>query len=379
MNELGTKHKGHFILVTYAILLYLALSHLSEVLTFLGGLISVITPFIMGILFAYILNILMNFLERRLFYRLDKSKKPFLRKLKRPLAIFATFFILIAFITGIILFVVPQLSSSVRTLTSNMESYITSAEKFINDTAASFNLTGEFWKGISVNWNEIITKSSQFISTAIPQIVSFAMSLTSSVINMVMGLIISVYLLAQKEKLISILKKLIYAFSSQNVSHKVIDTGVQTNKAFQSFISGQVTESLIMGVLVFIGMLIFGFPYAILCSTIIAVTGVIPIFGAWIGTLPSAFIILMAQPPKAIWFIVFIICLQQVESNLIYPKVVGDSIGLDGLWVLFALVVGGSLFGFVGMILGIPAFAVMYAIVKRVTYRKLREKNIVVE
>ena len=174
------------------------------------------------------------------------------------------------------------------------------------------------------------------------------------------------------------MKQLLYAFTTKETATKIVDTGVQANKTFQNFIAGQATEALILGGLVLLGMLIFNFPYAVLCSVIIAVTALIPIFGAWIGTIPCVFIILMAQPQKALWFVVFIVILQQLENNLIYPKVVGDSIGLDGLWVLFALIVGGSLFGLAGMLMGIPAFAVLYVIIRRITRRKLKEKNIVI-
>lgn len=379
MNEIWSKLKGYIILITYAILLYLAVSNIGHVLDFLGGILVVLRPFILGILFAYILNIIMSFFERKLFYKLERSKKQFLRRLKRPLSIFLTFAVVILSITIITMFLIPQLSQSIRTLSYNMEGYIKSLDNFINGILGALNLSGEFWHGITLNWSEIITKTTQFVSTALPRILIFTLGLTNDIINLMMGLIISVYFLATKEKMILTMKKLVYAFTSKNASARIIDTGSQANRTFQNFISGQVTEALIIGVLVFIGMLIFGFPYAVLCSVIIAVTSVIPIFGAWIGTIPSAFIILMATPSKAIWFVVFIIVLQQLENNLIYPRVVGSSIGLDGIWVLFAIIVGGSLFGLAGVILGIPAFAVLYAIVRRITNRRLKEKNIVVE
>lgn len=379
MNELGTKLKGYLLLITYGILLYLGVSHILEVLAFLGRILTVLAPFILGLLFAFILNIPMSLLERKLFYRLEKSKRPYMRKLKRPLSLITTFILMFSFITIIMLFLGPQLSQSIATLTTNSKGYLSTLERFINDIALRFNLTGELWSQFAINWNEIITRSTQFTTAALQGLFNLTMSLTNGIINFIMGLIVSAYLLAQKEKLTRIVKKLVYGFTSRSTAERLIDTGAQANKTFQNFVSGQLTEALILGILVFIGMLIFGFPYAVLCSVIIAVTAVIPIFGAWIGAIPSAFIILMVDPPKALWFIVFIVILQQLEGNLIYPKVVGNSIGLDGLWVLFALIVGGSLFGLAGMLLGIPTFAVFYVILRRVTHRKLREKNIVVK
>ncbi len=376
VNEMGSRLKGYMFLITYAILLYLAVSNIDAVLALAGKIIVVLSPFILGILFAYVLNILMNLFERKLYIRLKISRKPLARKLLRPLSIFSTFAVVFAFLTVIALFLVPQLEESISTLTSNMGNYLQSINKFLNSLADRFGLSGEIWHDITLNWNEIITKSSQFISAALPQIYNFTKSLTNGIINIIMGLIISIYLLSKKEKMITILKKLLYAFTPQKTANKVIDIGIQANRTFQSFISGQAIEALILGCLVFIGMLIFGFPYALLCSVIIAVTALIPVFGAWIGAIPSVFIILMAQPQKAIWFIIFIVVLQQLENNLIYPKVVGESIGLDGLWVLFALVVGGSLFGLAGMLIGIPAFAVLYTIIRRITNRRLKEKKI---
>lgn len=371
-------YKNYLILITYAILLYLGIKNIGAVLAFLSNVIKILMPFILGVLFAYVLNILMSFFERKMLCKLDNSKKHFLRKTKRPLAILLTFLTVILFFTGIMNFVVPQLSQNIATLARKIPDYIKSVEYYINDKIDALNLRGDFWNTVNQNWNEIINKTSQFISTAVTGIFILTVGLTNTIIDFFLSLIITIYILSAKEKLIRIIKKLIYAFLPERTSARILDIGSQANKTFQGFIAGQLTEALILGVLVFIGMLIFRFPYALLCSTIIAVTAIIPIFGAWIGIVLSAFIVFMAEPSKTLWFILFIIILQQIEGNLIYPRVVGSSIGLDGLWVLFGLVVGGSLFGIVGMLLGIPAFAVLYAIIRRVTNRRLKEKNIVV-
>ncbi len=376
MNDDKNRLNGYILLITYAVLLYVAVSHISTVLGGLKTILGVLTPFILGLVFAYVLNILMSLYERKLFNKLNRAKKPFFRRLPRPLSILTTFITVFAFITIVILFLIPQLKESIVTLSSNMNLYLDSLNKFINNLAQRFHLSGEIWNSITLNWNEIITKSSQFVSTAIPQIYNITKMLTNGIINIVIGLIVSVYLLAKKEKLIRIQKQLIYAYTPKNTANKIIDTGVQANKTFQGFIAGQITEAVILGILVLIGMLIFNFPYAVLCSVILAVTALIPILGPWIGTTPCAFIILMAQPQKVLWFILFIVILQQLDNNLIYPRVVGNSVGLDGLWVLFALIVGGSLFGLAGMLIGIPVFAVLYTIIGRITKRRLRERNV---
>lgn len=369
-------NKNYIVLITYAVLLYLTVSNIGLILAVLWEIIKILSPFILGFIFAYILNILMSFIERKLFSGFDKSKKKFVRKLKRPLAIFITFVIVTVFFAAIMFFIIPQLLESLSVLVSNAPHFIETIETFFETIADRLNIKGDFLNNVSLNWNEIIKKSSQFIATVLPKIFSATIGFTNTLFNFIISLIAAIYFLSSKEKLIRILKKLIYAYIPEKTAVKLVDTASQANKTFKSFIAGQLTEALILGVLVFIGMLIFRFPYALLLSTIIGVTSIIPILGAWIGIIPSAFIILMTEPSKTLWFILFIVILQQLEGNLIYPRVVGNAIGLDGLWVLFALVVGGSLFGIGGIILGIPIFAVLYAIIRRMTNNRLREKGI---
>ena len=368
--------KNYILLITYAVLLYLAISNIGIVMAVIREFLKILAPFILGFVFAYILNILMSFVERKFFSSIEKSKQTFVRKLKRPLAILTTLVIITAFFTVVMLFIIPQLAESLSVLVSNIPDFTKSLERFFNNISDRLNIKGDFWNNVSLNWNEIIQKTSQFITTALPKIFLVAIGFTNTLFNFLISLIAAIYFLSSKEKLIKILKKLIYAYLPEKTAIKLIDTGSKTNKTFKGFIAGQLTEALILGVLVFFGMVIFRFPYALLCSTIIAVTSIIPIFGAWIGIIPSAFIVLMTEPSKTLWFIIFIVILQQLEGNLIYPRVVGNAIGLDGIWVFFAIIVGGSLFGIVGMIFGIPAFAVLYAIIRRITNKRLRERNI---
>lgn len=378
-KKFNSRIKGNMILITYAVLLFLIVSNIKAVISFFSIILSVLSPVILGMVFAYVLNIPMRFFERKLFSKLEYSKKPFMRRLKRPLSILTTYVAVLVSFTALILFFGPQVRESIANLASNMDNYIGSLNRFINSLSQRFELSGGFWNSITVNWSEIITKSSELISSAIPQIFSITKTLTNGLINIIMGTIVSVYILSKKEKLIRMQKQLLYAYTPKNTANKIIDTGSQFNKSFQGFISGQMTEAFILGVLVLIGMLIFNFPYAVLCSGIIAVTAIIPFFGAWLGAIPCAFIILMVDPTRVIWFILFIVVLQQLEGNIIYPKVMGNSIGIDGLWVLVSLIVSGSLFGIAGMLLGLPIFSVIYAIVARITKRRLEERKIEVK
>lgn len=377
MNEEKQRVRGNLIAITYGVVLFIVLSNFDSVLALLGKLLAIMAPFLYAIAIAFILNILMKVFEGKIFAFLDK--KPKLRKIKRPLSLTITFLVVALFFYGLIAFVIPQLSASVAQFTSNIDNYIQSVENFFNKTAASWGLTNDFLAGIQFNWEQIITKSLEFTSATIPLLFSFTKNLTNGLINLVLGIVIALYLLGSKESLILMLKKLIYAFLPRKYAQRILELGTLTNKAFDGFISGQLTEAMIIGVLCFIGMLIFGMPYALLVSVLIAVTSVIPMVGAFLGTIPSAFIILMAEPGKAIWFVLFIVLLQQFESNLIYPRVVGNSIGMSGLWIILVVIVGGSLFGLVGMLVGIPAFAVFYRVVKRSTQRRLEDKNIEIQ
>ena len=185
-------------------------------------------------------------------------------------------------------------------------------------------------------------------------------------------------MLLNKERLQLGMKKVLYAFSKKNYADKVMYLGRVANESFSSYIGGQFIEAIIIGVLCFIGMIILNMPYALLISVLVAVTALIPIFGAFIGTIPSAFIILIIDPMKALWFVIFIIVLQQIEGNLIYPRVVGSSVGLPPIWVMLAMLIGGNTFGLLGMLLGIPTFSVIYKVSKEFINKRLNNKNIIV-
>lgn len=371
--------KKYLIIATYTVLLYLFITNLSTVRDFFYDISGLLNPVILGIGFAYVLNILLNLYEQKVFHSLNKKQLPLWEKLRRTVSILLTYITMLVLLAFLAWFILPQLFDSLAMLTHNIPTSVESFNVFMKDLTQRFNLDSEIWAKLTVNWNEIISTLGEWIVNAVPYILTFTKNFTTSFIDVVMGLMLSVYLLFSKENIIRGFKKLVYAFASKPKADKTVEIGAMTNKAFSGFIAGQLTEALILGVLCFIGMTIFSFPYALLISVIIAVTSVIPIFGAYIGTIPSAFIIMVIDPPMAIWFIVFIIVLQQIEGNFIYPRVVGNSIGLSGVWVILSLMIGGGLFGLMGMILGIPAFAVIYALLRSITANRLKKKNIKIE
>jgi len=373
----GNQIKRLLLVITYAVVLYLALSNLNVIFSVLQNILSVLYPMILGVGIAYVLNLLMTLIEERLLGKVMK-KTGKARKLKRALSVLLTFITVAALLTGLIMFVVPQVKSSAKLLGDSIPGLYNKAYAYVSSLAAEYNLTSDLLAKINENWKDIMNTLSAFLSNTVPQIFNLTVGLTTGVINLVLGITVSIYLLYSKEKLVLMLRKMLYAFTRKSFADKVSGIASMANATFSRFIGGQVTEAMILGTLCFIGMSIFRMPYPLLISMLIAVTALIPILGAYLGVIPSAFIILMENPLKALFFVIFIICLQQFEGSVIYPKVVGKSIGLSGLWVLTAITLGGSLFGLMGMLLGVPAFAVLYILTRNAVYHRLKEKKIVI-
>ena len=353
------------IIITYAVLLVMFLVKFDTVMSVFGRLIKIISPFIYGLVFAYIVNMPMSFIEENL---LDKNRKYKIKnnRIKRMIALFAALFLVIAIITSIISILIPQLSESVLLLIDNFDDYYARAANFINNAAERLNLDISVWNEAEKILENNIEKIIDSINSALPQIINstknFTTTLVSTIANGFIGIVVCVYMLYNKEKLLRQVRAVLYAFVPKKLSDTILDIAAFTNSTFTKFISGQIIEAFILGILCFIGMSILDIQYELLISVIIGTANLIPIFGPIIGTIPCVFILLVINPIKALWFVIFVIVLQQLEGNLIYPKVVGKSIGLSGLWVIFAIVVGGGIFGLPGIFLGIPAFAVIYRI-----------------
>lgn len=374
MEFKNNKIKDYIFLSTYIILLIFFFINIKDIMNFLYKFLGILKPFIWGIAIAFILNIPVKLIEKNL------GNSKFFKGMKRSFSITLTFLFFILAITLFILFVIPQLLSSISTLMNSIPEYLSQFEKFLEVNAINNSQSQVMMQNI-INellnmWKEILKVTSQIVGTSLGYLLDFTLGITYGVINFFLSLILAIYMLASKEILISQLKLIIYAFVSKNKADRIIELGKMCNEMFSKFILGQCTEALVIGVLCFIGMIILKMPYALLISVVIGVTALIPVFGAFLGTIPSAFIILIMDPIKALWFIIFIIVLQQLEGNLIYPRVVGSSIGLSALWVMFAMIVGGSLFGIIGMLIGIPIFGVVFKILKRVANRKINEKGI---
>lgn len=377
MKTPNLKFKENILIATYSLFLAFLLINFVNIIGFLGGLISIIKPFIIGLGIAFVINLLVKIYENKLIPTLDKKNR--LAKSKRGIALIMSLTTLAVLIWLLLAFVIPQLIDSMKILVESIPGYMKSLENLVMPYVSETKFLSSIWENIVVAWKDILQFASQFVGQSISGIVNTTFSITNGVYTIIISFVISIYMIISKEELIFGVKKITYVLFGKKNAEKIIKIGRLTNTTFSKFIGGQCMEAIILGILCFIGMLILRMPYPLLISVIIGATNMLPIFGPFIGTIPSTFILLMVDPSKALWFIVFIIILQQIESGLIYPRVVGGSIGLSAIWVLFAITIGGELFGLIGMLLGVPTVAVIYGLVKDNVENKLKEKKIVIK
>lgn len=359
--------KNIFIILSYTALLVLGVIYFESIFQYLGELLNIIQPFIIGFILAFIFNIPMKFFEKKL----AKQNK---KKSRVVSAILSVLLILLVLLL-VVMVVVPQVIENVRTLIDNLPSIFAQAEKWLNYVFEEIRLSPDLLDKI----NEFQTRFAQtFISTLTawaPNIASGVSHITTSVINIFMGFVMAIYMIFSKDKLIRQVKKFAHALFNDQHYQYISEVVKLTGATFENFLAGQLTESIIIGVLCYIGCMILDIPYASIAAIVIGFTNIIPYFGPIIGAVISSVLILFVSPVKALIFLVFSTLLQQFESNLIYPHVVGNSVGLSALWVLFAVSVGGGLFGIPGMVFGLPTFSVIYELLRRWTNYRLEVKR----
>lgn len=376
-NKYATIAIYAFLVICGSILLYLGIARFTEIKSGINDFIGTLQPFIIGSALAYLLNFILKFYEKNIlsykwFNNLNKTAK-------RAVGIVFTYITAILITYLFIQFVLPQLIDSVVGLVNNIPQYVNDVSKYTNELIGNVNLQPEYITLINEKLGEAINYIITTISNLLPVIANFVISTTSSVLNIIIGIIVSIYILIDKEKFIALSKKVTYALCSKERAKFVLNLANKSNMTFSKFIGGKILDSAIIGILTFIILTIFKMPYVLLISVIIGVTNIIPFFGPFIGGIPSAIIILFASPIQALWFIIIIIVIQQIDGNIIGPKILGDSIGISAFWILFSLLVAAKFMGVVGMIIGVPLFAIIYSIIKEVVEDKLRKKGLPVE
>lgn len=357
-------------LVVLAIVLIFASIHIKEIWEFLKFLVQLVMPFILGIVIAFVLNILVNLIENKL---LDKAKMK--DKSKRTISLVLSFAIVFTFIIILLLIIIPQLKNAVNLFVDNMPMY----EENVKMLLERFNIDPDIINQIEEGIKNFGTVALDFIKDNRDQIWDITLGVASNVIsvlvNLVIALVFAIYLLAQKEKLLHQLNKVLDAYLPEKRVSKIKDIAKLSNRVCASFVSGQCLEAVIIGILCFIGMLVLGIPYAATISVLIGVTALVPVYGAFIGTIFGAFLIFMVSPIKALIFVIFILILQQFEGNLIYPKVVGKSVGLPGIWVFVAVTIGASLAGILGMLISVPVASILYSVLATDVNYRIHAKN----
>ena len=376
--ELNVKNiKKILFIVAVSIVLFIVLQRIDAVLALIGGLFGLITPLLIGFGIAFVMNTLLNFWENRVFKRWDKDAGA-IGKIKRPLCLLLTI-LAIALIAFFVLFaVIPELINTLRMLSDRLPGFLEDMRIWLLGMIEYYNIDFSSLSALNVNWSEIGSFLFDFFQNGAPNIVTgtvtAATALVVGIVNFFLGFVFALYILSQKEKLARGICRTMYAYLPESFASSTLSVARLTNRIFSGFIGGQFLEAIILGSLCFIGMSIFGFPYAPMISVLVGCLALIPIFGAFIAVAIGAYLILLVNPMQALWFLVFFLILQQIEGNLIYPRVVGNSVGLPTLWVLFAVLAGGGLFGILGILLGVPTCSVIYTLLKQSVTSRLKEK-----
>lgn len=374
-----------FLVIVCSILFFFMAFKMDSFMETLSNFYGIIEPFVFGFVIAYLFIPIVNFFERKLLYPATIKKTGDLtigqKKRYRVYSVILTYVLIMFLIYFFIKSIAPDLGQSINRIILYYPQYYDSLLEWFNRLCRN---NPNLYKNVMAIIGTYSEDLNNFVSgTVLPQAKDWLLSLSSglygaikSIWNLVMGLIISVYVLFIKEKFAGQAKKIVYAVSSKEKANRFIKDVRFVSDTFIGFISGKIVDSIIIGILCFIGCSILNMPYSLLISVIVGITNIIPFFGPIIGAIPSALLILMVDPWKCVTFIIFVIILQQLDGNVIGPKILGDSTGISGFWVIFAIMFFGGLWGPLGMIIGIPFFAVVYAMIKRSVDRKLKAKNL---
>lgn len=375
-----------FCVIAAAILFYMALNYLPLLRKGLASLLHILSPFIWGLVICYLLSPFMRLVEKKLFKPLaaklyKNSKRSDGSRFARSMSVLLSELFLLAILTALVCLIIPQLYSSLQNMVANSPLYIDTASRWITQLLEDFPEIEHYVSQTLGQVNESLMKWIQ--NTVLPGLGSLISNVTSGVYyaiigiyNLVIGIIVSVYVLSNLEQFGASAKRVLYSVFSVDMAKKILEGLEFTDRTFMGFINGKLLDSAIIGLICYIVCSILRMPYALLVSVIVGVTNIIPFFGPFIGAVPSAIIILLVSPVKCLIFIAFIILLQQLDGNIIGPKILGSSVGINGFWVMFSIILGAGLFGFWGMLLGVPVFVIIYSAITGSVTRKLKRSDL---
>lgn len=380
--------KKILLIITFVLVGLWAVQNMNLVLNGIAFVFKLLGPFILGFAIAFVLNVPLKFFERMFTKKVSKTRvntkrnREKDRKYKRNLRIISIVLsmLIFIFVVFLILFLVlPELINTFEIFKQNVPTMFDNIQNKAEELMFNYPNVVDKIKSVKPDWENMENTINNFLKDGLTNVlsssVSFIISAISSVVSFVMAVIFAVYMLYQKEKLIEQCLRVMYAYLPKKRADYLVKIGKSANIIFSNFIGGQLIEACILGLLCFIGMSILKIPYALASSVLVGFTALIPIFGAFIGTAVAAILIVAISPSKAFWFVIFIIVLQQIEGNIIYPKVVGSSVGLPAMWVMLAVIIGGSCFGMVGMLLSVPISSVFYTMLRESVNNRLKTKK----
>lgn len=367
-------------IVFASVILFVGLQHYADVRNAADKVLAVLFPFILGGAIAFIINVPMRGIEKLFLRIFSGKKKPVSPQLVRVISLLITLLLVAGVITAVVFLVVPEIINSVNLVIDKYPDFAVRAEKTIADLSVRFPAVREYIDNYTIDWSNIGSQALAFFKNAggtfFGSAIGVASSVFGAVANVLIAFVFAFNILLEKETLCRQTRKIVYAFLPEHAADKAVSIAALSNKTFSNFLSGQCLEICILGSLIFVSMTIFQLPYAALISILVAVLALIPMIGAGIGCVLGVFFILIVNPMQALWFLILFLVVQQIEGNLIYPKVVGKSIGLPPMWVLFALVIGGNILGIAGMLIFIPLSSVLYVLFRELVNTRLARRMI---
>lgn len=380
MNLSKDNVKKIIFILCAVVLFYEVIENVNGIIDFCDKMIALVFPFILGCAIAFIINVPMRQIEKHLFPKKTSEKA---KKIRRALALVLTIIAVLGVLTVAIWIVVPEIVNTISEISGKLPGAMERLTEKLDKLIQKYPEVETMVKDVEINWQEVLSVIGNTLKDGAGIFISSGVGLVSSVVSgvtsFVIGLVFAIYILLQKEKLSNQIKQVLYSFLSKKMTERIVRLGNIANQTFASFISGQCLEACILGVMFIITMTILDLPYALMMGVLIAITALIPIVGAFIGCFIGAILILIDSPVQALIFVIMFLVLQQIEGNLIYPHVVGNSVGLPSIWVLMAVTVGGNLMGVVGMIIFIPICSILYALFRDIVKRRLQERKIVVK
>ena len=365
------------LIIAFAVVLYTAAQNLASVYGAVKTVWNVFGVVITGLAMAFVLNVPLKLFEDRVFYGMSEDRRPLVRRLRRAVSLVCALVVSLGVIVILIAVVLPQLTQTVTEVAARLPEYISAVVNWINEFLAKFDIEIEALKEFTVDWEKVFKDLSTYLKegNVINTATDVGTAAASTVMNTFLGLVVAVYVLAQKERIGRFTRRCIDAFLPKRASSAISRVASMASETFSSFVAGQLADSCILGILCYICMLIFRFPYPEVISVVIGVTSLVPMVGSFIGEVIGALLILIVSPLKALLFVIMVLAIQQVDGAFIYPRIVGKSVGLPGVAVFCAVIVGGNIAGVLGAVMGVPVCAVLYALLKEAVASRLEGRR----